>query len=183
MSAGDDLAALLTATGNGDRPAFARLYQLTSPKLLGLIRRILGDPAEAEDVLQDVYVRIWAAAPTFDASRGPAMAWLATTARNRAVDRLRRAGGRRNAGSPEDLGLPDASERHPGEALGDRGALERCLGGLGAEQRTSVLLAYLDGWSREELAEKFGRPVGTIKSWLSRALVHLRACLEEGEAR
>lgn len=175
----DEVSALVLKAAAGDRAAFASLYRQTAPKLLGIIRRILNDPAEAEDTLQDVYARIWAAAPSFDASRGPALAWMVTTARNRAIDRVRALGGRRYAGSPEELQLPEESEPHPGEVLADRVALETCLRRLGAEQRSSVLLAYVDGWSREDLADKFEKPVGTIKSWLSRALVQLRGCVEE----
>lgn len=178
----DDPAQLLALSAEGDRAAFGRLYELTAAKLLGVIRRIVSDPAEADDVLQDVYVRLWAAAPSFDATRGPALAWMATSARNRAIDRVRLVAHKRTS-STEVSKESEQVERHPGELLGDRAELQRCLGDLSEEPRTCVLLAYVEGWSREELAERYGRPVGTIKSWLSRALSALKACLEAEPVR
>jgi RNA polymerase sigma-70 factor (ECF subfamily) len=180
MNAIDEPTRLLALTGTGDRAAFAQLYRASAPKLLGVIRRIVSDPAEAEDVLQDVYVRIWAAAPTYDATRGPALAWMAATARNRAIDRVRLASVKRTRSS-EDLKLPEPTEGHGSDWLAEREMLDRCLGELGDEPRQCVMLAYVEGWSRDDLAARFGRPTGTIKSWISRALVALKACVD-GEA-
>jgi len=170
-----DLEPLLLATAEGDRAAFERFYQATSPKLFGVVRRILKDNALAEEALQDVYVRIWQMAPSFDATRGKPLAWAATLARYRAIDLVRRSAAR-DAPAPEH-DLPEQAAPLSGLDLGDREALMRCLDTLPEEQRLCVVLAYVDGYSREELGTRFSRPVGTIKSWLSRCLTTLRQCL------
>ena len=171
------LAGLLEATARGDPAAFRRLYEATAPKLFGVILRILANRPVAEEVLQETYVRIWQRAESFQPQAGQPMAWLATIARNRAIDRLR-------AERIERMSVDDGeavldSLAAPGE--GDpamREALRACLAGLDAEARDCVILAYCSGFSREELAEKFGRPVGTIKTLLFRSLKLLKACLE-----
>lgn len=163
--------ATLDAVARGDRVAFRALYDETSPKLFGVVRRILRDQARSEDVLQDVYVRIWQSAGAFDATRGTPFGWMASLARNRAIDIIRRDVARR---APADLPPDDGAA---GLDLADAQLLQQCLAELDAEQSRCVLLAYRDGWSREELAVAFTRPVGTIKSWLSRCLATLRACL------
>ena len=170
-----DLEALLIATAGGDRAAFERFYSATAAKLFGVVRRILNDQAQAEEALQDVYVRIWQMAPSFDATRGKPLAWAATLARYRAIDLLRRNAARdapaREEGSTPELAAVDGID------YSDRDALMRCLEQLPDEQRACVVLAYVDGYSREELGTRFSRPVGTIKSWLSRCLTTLRDCL------
>lgn len=171
----ETLESLLLATASGDRAAFERFYRDTSPKLFGIVRRILKDNALAEEALQDVFVRIWQMSPSFDATRGSPLAWAATLARYRAIDLLRR-GAARDAPAPEHE-RPEQAEITPGLDFGDRDALMHCLDLLSEEQRQCVMLAYCDGYSREELGARFARPVGTIKSWLSRSLTGLRQCL------
>jgi RNA polymerase sigma factor (sigma-70 family) len=171
----ETLESLLLATALGDRAAFERFYRDTSPKLFGIVRRILKDNALAEEALQDVFVRIWQMSPSFDATRGSPLAWAATLARYRAIDLLRR-GAARDAPAPEHE-RPEQAEITPGLDFGDRDALMHCLDLLSEEQRQCVMLAYCDGYSREELGARFARPVGTIKSWLSRSLTGLRQCL------
>ena len=175
--AADTLESLLLAIASGDRAAFERFYRQTSPKLFGIVRRILKDNALAEEALQDVFVRIWQMAPSFDAMRGSPLAWAATLARYRAIDLLRR-GAARDAPAPEH-DRPEQADIMPGFDFGDRDALIHCLERLSEEQRLCVMLAYCDGYSREELGERFSRPVGTIKSWLSRSLTGLRQCLAD----
>lgn len=174
------LETLIAATAAGDRQAFGELYRRTSAKLYGVILRILPEGGRAEDVLQDVYVRVWHAAQSYDLARGRPITWLATIARNRALDVVRQgmAQGRRRIVDidPEDLAgiideRPDA---------GEVAALRQCLAALNSEHRDCIILAYVEGASREELAERFDRPVGTIKSWISRGLAALRGCLSRG---
>lgn len=174
---GDDLASLLVATSAGDRAAFERLYLETSAKLFAVIRRILSDRAQAEEVLQEVYVRVWQSAHSFDATRGHPLGWMAALARYRAIDIVRRNSTRDAAARPGDE-LWQQPDPAPGLDLADSEALRLCLEELAGEQRQCVVLAYCDGYSREELAQRFERPVGTIKSWLSRSLSVLRACLD-----
>src|ERR1700761_6301522 len=177
--AGDDLARLLTRVAVRDTTAFAALYKQTSAKLYGVVARILNRGDVAADVLQEVYVRVWEKAGEFDSAKGSPLAWMATIARNRALDEVRRV----RPGSLEDLPEsfePAAAEVDPlaarqrSEGLT---ALVNCLKALDDEKRAVVLLAYYRGLSREALAKRFGRPVPTIKTWLHRSLAQLRDCL------
>ena len=175
----DVLAGLLDATGRGDRAAFRALYDATAPKLFGIILRIAGNRSIAEDVLQETFVRVWQKAERFAPDAGRPMPWLTTIARNLAIDRLRSDRIERSRPADDEKIL----ERMPAPADGDmavRDALEKCLSGLDQEARNCVVLAYCSGYSREELAERFGRPVGTVKTVLHRSLKLLKACLESG---
>jgi RNA polymerase sigma-70 factor, ECF subfamily len=162
-----------------DAAAFAALYQQTSAKLYGVVARILNRGDAASDVLQEVYVRIWERASEFDPAKGSALAWMATIARNRALDEVRRV----RPGSLEDQpeGFEPAADEvdplGPRERSEELAKLIGCLQRLDEEKRDVVLLAYYRGLSREALAERFGRPVATIKTWLHRSLAQLRDCL------
>lgn len=174
------LDALLGAVAEGDRAAFATLYARTSAKLYGTILRILPEGGQADDALQDVYARIWHIAGGYDAARGRPITWLAAIARNRALDILRRdrAGARGRMVDIDAETLAAIPDEHvdPGESA----ALAQCLAALDPVHRECILLAYLHGASREELAARFDRPTGTIKSWLSRGLLALKGCLSGG---
>jgi RNA polymerase sigma-70 factor (ECF subfamily) len=177
----DGLAALLTRAGAGDRDAFERLYARTSPKLFGVICRICANRELAKEALQESYVTIWQKAGTYDPELGSPIAWMARIARNRAID-LRRLRTERISELSDPIDDYDeaspanpASEAEQNEELR---RLEACLEGLPAERKNMILLAYYSGWSREELAEKFARPVNTIKTVLRRSLAILRECLD-----
>jgi RNA polymerase sigma-70 factor (ECF subfamily) len=178
--AGDDLTHLLRRVAARDSAAFAALYTQTSAKLYGVVARILTRSDVAADVLQEAYVRIWEKAGEFDPLKGSPLAWMATIARNRALDEVRRV----RPGSLEDQpeGFePAADEVDPLAARERSEELARliaCLQGLDEEKRAIVLLAYYRGSSREALAKRFGRPVATIKTWLHRSLAQLRDCLK-----
>lgn len=176
-----ELQDALRRTADGDRAAFESLYLATSAKLLGVVLRIVRRRDVAEDVVQDVYVTIWQRAAEFDPHRGGAITWMATIARNRAFDLVRRRGAVALEDTPEALDYasdtPDAFRAVAGkQALG---RLARCLEDLMAERREAVLLAYRDGWSREELSRRYGAPVATIKTWLHRSLKQLKECMGE----
>ena len=173
---GWDIADLLAATGDRDRGAFAELYRRTSPKLYAIVKRILHEPSRTDDAVQDVYVRIWRNAAGYDAARGRPITWLATIARNIAID-VHRADRSRGSGRVVDVDL-DLLAGHDTASGEQIAALRACLRRLDPEQRRLVIAAYLDGSSREELAELTNRPVGTIKSWLHRSLAALRNCLD-----
>lgn len=174
------VAALLGDVAEGDRRAFAMLYEAAAPKLYGVCLRICRDRELAEDALQDVFVDVWNQAGRFDGARGSAMAWLSSIARNRAVDVLRRRG-RGGGGSEtgvealEAMADPSATPDGSVELI----ALARCMERLDERGQELVLLAYFEGWTREELAERTGSPVNTVKTWLRRGLMALKACLEE----
>lgn len=179
-SGSSDLADLIVATAGGDRAAFRRLYDATAPKLLGVALRIVRSRAEAEEVLQDAYIRIWNNAGRFAPDAGTPMAWLVSITRNRAIDITR-------VKTPVTL-APDengtdwleriAGDRDEGAEVATRDALRRCLGDVEPQTREMIVLAYCNGNSREELAMRFDRPVNTIKTLLHRGLAALKSCLD-----
>ncbi len=177
--AGDDLADLLSRIAARDARAFATLYKQTSAKLYGVVARILTRGDAAADALQEAYVRIWEKAGDFDPLKGSPLAWMATIARNRALDEVRRVRPVSLEDQPD--GFEPAAEEIDPLAARERTegltALIDCLKGLDEEKRAVVLLAYYRGLSREALAGRFGRPVPTIKTWLHRSLAQLRDCL------
>lgn len=174
-----DLVCLLAATARRDRAAFARLYGLTAPKLLGIALRILRDRAIAEDVVQDAFVKVWQSAGTYSAEAGRPMTWLITIARNRAIDlvRARRIGPAQVADEGGDWLAGVAEERDREAEFIDADRLTVCLGELDETHRRCFVDAYLSGYSREELAVRYDRPVNTIKTWLHRSANALRTCL------
>ena len=177
--AGDDLTDLLIRIAARDTAAFAALYKQTSAKLYGVVARILTRGDVAADVRQECYVRIWERAGDFDPVKGSPLAWMATIARNRALDEVRRVRPVSLEDQPEGF-EPAAEEIDPLAARERSEGLTRlvdCLKGLDEEKRAIVLLAYYRGSSREALAKRFGRPVPTIKTWLHRSLAQLRDCL------
>ncbi len=176
------LSSALQQVAGGDKAALGAIYQQTSAKLFGICLRILRDRSEAEDVLQDVYVTIWRRAGSFDPARGVSpVTWLATLARNRAIDRLRAAKGHLNR--PIELAAemrdaaPLASETlEAGEAAH---RLTECLSELEPEHAAYVRAAFFDGHTYATLADAAGAPLGTMKSWIRRALMRLRTCIEQ----
>ena len=183
MKPASPLSDLLRRVARQDRAAFATLYDATAAKLFGLVFRMVRQRDVAEDILQDVYARIWERAGDFDERKGSAMAWMGTIARNRAFDELRRSRSQPMPATSASEGPETASEDiSPLEALEQSEDLERlmgCLDKLGGERRDAVLLAYRDGFSGDDLSRRFSRPVGTIKTWLFRSLVQLRKCLDQ----
>ena len=174
------LETLLPLVAAGDKLAFASLYQASSAKLLGIILRIIKERAKAEDILQDVFLKIWQRAGDYQSGRGSALAWMATIARNRALDMVR-ASQRQMVDSdavmeelPDEAKDPLAAQMQ----LEDATRLKHCLEGLEDAPRTMVILAYQDGLSREDLSQRFAIPVATVKTWLRRNLQKLRHCLE-----
>ncbi len=174
-----DLADLLARVAARDREAFAAVYKATSAKLWGIVVRILPRRDIAEDVLQDVYVRIWERAVSFDPAKASPITWMATIARNRAIDEVRRKSPVSIEDAPESLEVEqgDPSPLDNTQMSEDLRRLQKCLQGLDAERREIVLLAYYNGLSRDELAKRFSHPVATIKTWLHRSLAQLRKCL------
>ncbi len=173
---GWEVEDLLAAVAEQDRDAFAELYRRTSAKLYAVMLRILGESSRTDDAVHDVFVRVWRSAGTYDAARGRPITWLATMARNVAID-IRRREMARGAGRFADIELDEIVDRDAASSE-QLAALRACLNRLDPEQRQLVVAAYLNGDSREELAERTARPIGTIKSWLHRSLAALKACLD-----
>jgi RNA polymerase sigma-70 factor (ECF subfamily) len=187
-----ELVALLSRTALGDRAAFATLYQRTSAHLLGVVVRINSDRAQAEDVLQEVYVKVWNAAGSFNAGLAQPMTWLTSIARNRAIDSLRRRQTEavwvttRHAADDEQEDMLDhlaSDDPGPLDLLGQAAsarAVKVCLQSLNGEQQQSIALAFYQGLSHAEVAAHMKQPLGSVKSWVRRGLLALRACLERG---
>lgn len=174
-----ELVNLLENAAADDRTSLKRLYECTSAKLYGICLRLLRDEAEAQEVLQEVYLTVWRKAALFDASRASPITWLATIARNRSIDRLRA-----RQVSTEDLGLAaDVPDDSPSslqllETAEDASRLRSCLEELESRARTAIRAAFFDGATYSELAAREGVPLPTMKSWIRRGLISLRGCLE-----
>ena len=189
-----ELSRLLSRTSLGDRAAFATLYERTSSHLFAVVLRINRDRSQAEDVLQEVYVNVWRAASSFDAAQSQPLTWLTSIARNRAIDGLRRAQTQPqvqhiSTSDDEDsdvytnLADPTSGPLEMLSKASDARALSHCMEGLSAQQRQSVALAFYDGLTHAEVASHLGQPLGTVKSWVRRALSHLKGCLDNASER
>jgi len=176
------IAAALGRIPSGDRTALQTVYRLTSAKLFGVCLRILGARGEAEDVLQEVYVTVWRKAADFDASRASPMTWLIAIARNRSIDRLRASGQSRNM-EPIDAATDVADSTESAESALEGAEqhvrLHGCLDDLAGHERAALRGAFFDGNTYEELAGRMKVPLGTMKSWIRRAMIKLKACLEQ----
>jgi RNA polymerase sigma factor (sigma-70 family) len=171
----DDLALV----GAGDRAALARVYERTSSKLFGIALRVLNDREAAEDVLQDVYLKVWQRARSFERDRASPITWMAAIARNSAID-SRRARVRRHEESDDLIQAPatDVASYDMWRDHDDRMQLSACMGELEDHQRQFIRSAFFDGFTYAELAERASVPLGTMKSWIRRGLERLRRCLD-----
>lgn len=179
MSTPADLVEWLAAVSQGDRVAFERLYAATRAKLYGVALRILKRHDLADEVLQEVYLKIWNSAGQFNPGVASPITWMVTIARNRAIDLVRK---RREVSIEEEPEAMDVAADLPNplarrELTEDVQRLMGCIDRLEPERRSLVLLAYRNGWSREQLAARLGKPVNTIKTWLRRSLLEIRECL------
>jgi RNA polymerase sigma-70 factor (ECF subfamily) len=170
-----DLIELLSRTADGDRASFRKIYAHAAGRLFALCLRMLRNREEAEDVLQEAFIKIWERSYLYDPAKGEAMAWLAAITRNAALDRLRKPG--RNS-VPYDEAVIDEIDSHmaaldPGSASD----LRHCLEKLREDYRKVVVLAYVNGMAHDELSVLLGCPVGTVKSWVRRGLEQLKGCL------
>jgi RNA polymerase sigma-70 factor (ECF subfamily) len=174
------LVAAIARVAGGDRAALRLVYSETSAKLFGVCLRILGDRSEAEDVLQDVYLTVWRKAASFDETVASPITWLVAIARNRSIDRLRSGASRAHAPIEDAAEVPDAglSALEQLEMGEDQARLKDCLQELEERQSAAIRSAFLDGFTYEELAMRNRVPLGTMKSWIRRGLLKLRACLE-----
>lgn len=174
----DNLEEQLELVAAGDRVAFRALYNTAGPRLLSICKRFLRDSDAANDALQEVMFRIWEKSPLFDRRKGEAMAWMATLARNVLINRLpEKQVTAMSLDSSEITALVDALTTHRDPSLGPD--LRRCLSELKEDYRQCVILAYYYGLSYEELAKLRAVPVGTIKTWIHRAVGQLQTCLSQ----
>ncbi|MBM7505565.1 RNA polymerase sigma-70 factor (ECF subfamily) [Agromyces aurantiacus] len=174
------LEHLLEATGRGDRAAFAELYDRTAARVFGLVRRLVVDPAQAEEVTQDVYLEIWQTAPRFMADRGAALSWMFTMAHRRAVDRVRSAQSAHDRDlriGARDVEVPVDTVAESAEVRIEHERAHEALAGLSEQQRECVALAYYGGLTQAEIAERLGVPLGTVKTRLRDGMIRLRRLL------
>jgi RNA polymerase sigma-70 factor (ECF subfamily) len=176
LGAGD----LLAKVAVGDRAAFRELYEHQSGRLYGVALRITRQSALASDAVHDAFLQIWRNAGRFDAARGGAEAWMLSLVRYRALDIARRRGRETTDDDLPEQEDPDPDPLQRLTSARDAASLHRCLGGLEADRRRLVLLAFVEGLTHSELAEKVGAPLGTVKSWIRRSLAQLKTCLEGG---
>lgn len=173
------LVEALVATGGEDRAAFRTLYRLTSAKLFGVCLRICGERQGAEDVLSDVYLTVWKRAGAYEPGRASPISWLATIARNRAIDWRRATARRPSAPLEAGVEIADDAPSSVDRLLHDeeRKRLYGCLDQLDDRQRDAIRTAFFDGVTYAELAERRSVPLGTMKSWVRRGLARLKDCL------
>lgn len=174
-----DIAKLIVRTSMKDRAAFDLLYQHTSAKLFGVCLRVLNDRSEAEDALQEIFIKIWTKADRFVVSDLSPISWLVAVARNHAIDRIR---ARRRPAEDIDTAL-DVADPAPGPevatvASGEAQRIHKCLDELDRDRAAAVRSAYLSGESYAELAQRHRVPLNTMRTWLRRSLIKLRECLE-----
>jgi RNA polymerase sigma-70 factor, ECF subfamily len=178
---GDPLTVLMQRAGRGDQDAFASLYDATAGLVHGIVLRVVRDPAQSEEVVQEVFVEIWRLAPRFDGTRGTVTSWMATMAHRRAVDRVRSEQSSRNRVEREgarvvvddhDAAADPVVERDHSEF--ERRRVRKALDRLTEMQREAVELAYFGGHTYREVAVLLGEPEGTIKTRIRDGMIRLR---------
>lgn len=183
----DEPAALLRLTARGDTDAFARLYDITAPTVHGIIRRVLRNPAQAEEVTQEVFVEIWRTAARFDPTRAAGLTWMVTIAHRRAVDRVRSEESQSSRiekwgvqAQATSTSAPDAVVDTVTDEM-DRTRVKHALHLLTPAQRESVEMAFYSGYTHAEIATVLGLPLGTVKTRIRDGLIRLRDALGEHE--
>lgn len=175
-----DLSLMLVKTGQGDRQAFAMLYQATSSKLFALALRILASRDLAEEALQDAYVKIWHSADTYREDKAAVMTWMTAIVRNRCIDLLRASPheqGLKEDESFDDWASDDLGPMEAAATRNDTKVLLRCMNQLAPLQRQAFALSYFQGLAHEQLAHQLAQPLGTVKTWLRRGLETLKNCM------
>ena len=174
------LEELLVATATGDRDAFSALYDATAARVFGLVRRLLVDAAQAEEVTQDVFLEAWQTAARFDPERGAAIPWLLTLAHRRAVDRVRASQSSRDRdlkAGIRDLEVPVDEVAEAAEIAIEHERVAEALTSLPAAQRECIALAYYGGCTQSEIATRLAVPLGTVKTRLRDGMIRLRDLL------
>ncbi|GGK09960.1 RNA polymerase sigma factor SigK [Pilimelia anulata] len=181
-----ECAELLGRVARGDEAAFGRLYDVLAPRVFGLIRRVLRDPAQAEEVAQEALLEVWRTAGRFDPARGSAQGWVLTIAHRRAVDRVRSEQAstertRRVGAASVDVPYDDVVDRAIGRL--ERQQVRRCLDALTPVQREAISLAYYGGHTYQQVAAMLGAGLPTVKTRMRDGLIRLRDCMDPAGVR
>lgn len=174
----EDLETLICATARGDQASFEAVCARVGPAVFGVVRAVVRDPFQVEEVCQEVLLEVWRAASRFEPGRGSALAWVATIAHRRAVDRVRsehRLAERQLRAATHQIAYDEVAEAV--EVRLDRERVRRCLGSLTSVQRESVTLAYYGGYTLRQVAALLAVPEGTVKTRMRDGLIRLRDCL------
>lgn len=176
----DHLAVSMRAAGRGDQAAFAAVYDATAPLVHGIVLRVVRDPSQTEEVVQEVFVELWRLAPRFDGTRGTATSWIATIAHRRAVDRVRSEQSSRDRAERDAARVEPASDTAADPVLDrdlvefERRRVRRALDRLTPMQREAIELAYFGGHTYREVAVLLGQPEGTVKTRIRDGMIRLR---------
>lgn len=179
-----DYEEAVHACARGERQALQRLYEQEGPRLLGVVQRIVIDRALAEDIVHDAFIKIWSGAAGFDVSRGTARGWMFTVARHLALNTVRNSAREVSINDESDddshaqatlEGWQDSTDAFDWRI--NPGRIHFCLEQLEPVRRNCVFYAYVDGYSHQQIAQKLGAPLGTVKAWIKRSLTALRECI------
>ena len=174
-----EMVKLMAYTSRGDLASFEKLYSVTSPRLYGLCLRMLGNRDEAQDVLQEIYIKVWHHAGEYHPERGSPVTWMISIGRYACMDVLRRRRGHQDVNDRKESLCSDGVEpQQAALASADKESLDRCLRELSDTHRASIQMAYFHGLTHGQMAQTLGKPLGTVKSWVRRGLDFLRRCLE-----
>lgn len=178
----EQLASLLARIKLRDQKAFKQFYQLISPQLFALLLKMLQQHSLAEDALQEVFIKIWNKAEQYNTKKGSIIVWAYSITRYHALDKLRQNSTLQQLDT--NLQLNEEENTYEKDFLtdyADASELEYCIKQLKTEARESILLAYYHGYTHKELSEYLQKPIGTVKSWISRSLIFLKQCLENAQ--
>jgi RNA polymerase sigma-70 factor (ECF subfamily) len=173
-----DLSSSIASVADGDQAAFALVYDALAPTVYGVVRRVLRDPAQAEEVTQEVFVEIWRQAARFDASRGSVRTWSHTIAHRRAVDRVRSEQSHRDRqASVAGAADPPATPEEGAVDADDQRRAKAAMATLPAQQREALELAFYDGLTHVQIADHLGVALGTVKTRIRDGLIRLRTAM------
>lgn len=169
--------AMLSLVATGDREAFRSLYRATSGTAYAIALGVVRERDTAQEIVQEAFVRVWEHAARFDPAKGTAAGWIAVITRRLALNEIRRRKGAPVAFDDAGVAVDTIAGEAPSDKAGLGKSLEACLGRLSSDHRTAVVLAYVHGFTHEELARRLDRPLGTVKSWVRRGLSDLKECM------